>query len=87
MVNCGIEDASREGDVNLAEYNIDQCRAVAATIFGNPTRMNLVVVGKDDRYERLTGRELDVLFAGDTFTLERLIREVSQTILNLFVFV
>ena len=86
VVNCGIEDSSREGDVNLAEYNIDQCRAVAATIFGNPTRMNLVIVGKDDRYERLTGRELDVLFAGDTFTLERLIREVrNNTILNLFV--
>ena len=78
VVNCGIEDAGQEGDVNFGEYNIDQCRGVAATIFGDPTKINLVIVGADDRYERLIGREVDVLFAGDTFTLEKLIREVRD---------
>ena len=77
VVNCGIEDVDREGGVNLGEFNIDQCRALAATIFKDPTRMNLVTVGADDRYERLLNREVDVLYAGDTFTLEKLIREVS----------
>ena len=77
VVNCGIEDVSREGGVNLGEYNIDQCRALAATIFKDPTKMNLVTVGADDRYERLLNHEVDVLYAGDTFTLEKSIREVS----------
>jgi len=80
VVNCGIEDVNREGGVNLGEYNIDQCRALAATIFKDPTKMNLVTVGADDRYERLLNHEVDVLYAGDTFTLEKLIREVSVSI-------
>jgi len=80
VVNCGIEDVNREGGVNLGEYNIDQCRALAATIFKDPTKMNLVTVGADDRYERLLNHEVDVLYAGDTFTLEKSIREVSVSI-------
>ena len=84
VVNCGIEDVNREGGVNLGEYNIDQCRALAATIFKDPTKMNLVTVGADDRYERLLNREVDVLYAGDTFTLEKSIREVSVSTFNAF---
>eukprot|EP00986_Skeletonema_menzelii_P010152 scaffold4830_cov172-Skeletonema_menzelii.AAC.1 len=74
VLNCGIEDL-REGDINLNEFNIDQCRAVAATIFGDPTKIHLVIVDANNKYEKLFGRKVDVLFAGDTFTLEKLIRE------------
>lgn len=77
VVNCGIEDL-REGDINLNEFNIDQCRSVAATIFGDPTKINLVIVGREDQYEELYDRQVDVLFTGNTFTLEKLIREVSR---------
>lgn len=77
VVNCGIEDL-REGDINLNEFNIDQCRSVAATIFGDPTKINLVIVGREDQYEKLYDRQVDVLFTGNTFTLEKLIREVSR---------
>ena len=80
VVNCGIEDVSREGGVNLGEYNIDQCRALAATIFKDPTKTNLVTVGADDRYFRLLNHEVDVLYAGDTFTLEKSIKEVCVSI-------
>jgi len=41
------------------------------------TKFNLVTMGADDRYERLVNHEVDVLFAGDTFTLEKSIREVT----------
>ena len=77
VVNCGIEDL-QEGDVNLNEFNIDQCRQVAAAIFGDPTKINLVIVGRNDQYEKLYDRQVDVLFTGNTFTLEKLIREVSR---------
>ena len=80
VVNCGIEDVNREGGINLGEYNIDQCRALSAIIFGGDvTKFNLVTMGADDRYERLVNHEVDVLFAGDTFTLEKSIREVRDT--------
>ena len=84
VVNCGIEDVNREGGINLAEYNVDQCRALAATIFGDPTKMNLVIVGADDRYEKLLNHEVDVLFAGDSFTLEKLVREVRDSNYTVF---
>lgn len=75
VVNCGIDDLE-EGNVNLNVFNIDQCRAVAATVFGNPTKINLVVVSDKNRFVKLERREVDVLFAGTPFTLENLIREV-----------
>ena len=75
-VKCGIEDENRQGGVNLGEYNIDQCRALAATVFGDITKIELVIMGADDRYERLANHEVDVLYAGDTLTIEKLIREV-----------
>ncbi|KAL9186171.1 hypothetical protein ACHAXT_005409 [Thalassiosira profunda] len=75
VLNCGIEDVTTEGDVNLGGNDVDQCRGVAAVIFGDPDKVNLVTMGTDDHYERLEAREVDVLFAGDTFTLERLLRE------------
>ena len=87
VVNCGIEDVNREGGVNLGEYNIDQCRALAATIFKDPTKMNLVTVGADDRYERLLNHEVDVLYAGDTFTLEKSIREVSVRSMSFYMII
>lgn len=76
VVNCGIDDLE-EGNVNLNGFNIDQCRGLAATIFGNPTKINLVVVSDKNRFAKLDTREVDVLFAGTPFTLENLIREVS----------
>lgn len=79
-VNCGIEDYNREGGVNLGEHDIDQCRALAAIIFGDITKINLVTVGADDRYERLLNHEVDVLYAGDTNTLEKSIREVRDAV-------
>ena len=78
IVKCGIEDENRQGGVNLGEYNIDQCRALAATVFGDITKIELVIMGADDRYERLANHEVDVLYAGDTLTIEKLIREVRE---------
>ena len=75
VVNCGIEDVT-EGDERFVQYNTDFCRGLAAVLFGDPERFNTVKVFGDDRYVKLLGREVDVLFAGDTFTLEKVIREV-----------
>jgi len=38
-------------------------------------------VGADDRYERLLNHEVDVLYAGDTNTLEKSIREVREAVI------
>ena len=51
---------------------------MANVVLGEPIAVNLVTV-VDDRFAWLQGREVDVLFAGDTHTLENDIREVSET--------
>ena len=65
------------GAVNYHRYEADLCRAVASAVVGAPDAVDLVTVG-DDRFARLQGREIDILFSGDTHTLEREIREVSE---------
>ena len=77
-LNCGVENVTVAGAVDFGRYVVDYCRAVASVVLGDPTAVNLVAVG-DDRFARLQGREVDVLFAGDAHTLERDIREVSES--------
>ena len=79
VVKCGIEDVA-EGDEKFGKYQMDFCRGLAAVLFGDPARVSPVSVG-DDRYEKLLGRQVDVLFAGDTFTLEKAIKEVRTNII------
>ena len=79
VVKCGIEDVDEGGDEKYGKYQMDFCRGLAAVLFGDPARFSPVSVG-DDRYEKLLGREVDVLFAGDTFTLEKAIKEVRTNI-------
>merc|ERR1712238_213050 len=74
VVKCGIEDVDEGGDEKFGKYQMDFCRGLAAVLFGDPARFSPVSVG-DDRYEKLLRREVDVLFAGDTFTLEKAIKE------------
>ncbi len=78
VVNCGIEDVA-EGAETFVQYNTDFCRGLAAILFGDPEKFNSVSVG-DDRYDKLLGREVDVLFAGDTLTVEKMIKEVRTTL-------
>ena len=74
VVRCGIEEAAG-GAVRFGQYTTNMCQSLAAAVLGDPSLIRLIPVGDDDRYRRLLDRELDVLFAGDTFTLEKLVRE------------
>ena len=76
FLNCGLEDVAEGGDASFIQYNTDFCRGLAAVVFGDPEKYKKVIVNNDDRYEKLLDREVDVLYAGDAFTLEKGIREV-----------
>jgi len=84
VLNCGVEEAVEgdEGAVKFGQFTSDMCRALAASVFGDPAKTNLISVGVD-RYEKLMGRELDILVAGDTFTLEKVIKEVCTILVIL----
>lgn len=83
VLNCGLEDFVTEGAENFGQYNEDFCRGLAAVVFGDPEKFEPVYVG-DDRYDKLLGREVDVLYAGDTFTLAKMIKEVRTKLYSLF---
>ena len=83
VLNCGLEDFVTEGAENFGQYNEDFCRGLAAVVFGDPEKFEPVYVG-DDRYDKLLGREVDVLYAGDTFTLAKSIKEVRTKLYSLF---
>lgn len=52
-------------------FNIDVCRAIAAALFGNPTKMEVVVTTSQSRFPALQSGEVDVLSNNTTWTLAR----------------
>mmetsp|Transcript_15863 Transcript_15863/g.35563 ORF Transcript_15863/g.35563 Transcript_15863/m.35563 type:complete len:856 (-) Transcript_15863:81-2648(-) len=74
VLNCGVEDTVEGGAVQFGEYTGDLCRQVAANVLGDPGKVNLVKVGAD-RFERLHGRDVDLLIAGEESTLAKAVRE------------
>ena len=77
VLNCGVEDTVEGGAVQFGEYTGDLCRQVAAVTLGDPSKVNLVKVGAD-RFERLQGRDVDLLIAGEESTLAKAAREVRD---------
>ena len=77
-VRCGVENVAA-GEVRFGQYTADLCRRLAAAVLGDPSRIRLVPVDDNNRYGRLSDREVDVMYAGDSFTLEKLVREVGTT--------
>ena len=56
-------------------FDIDFCRAVAATIFNDPTKVRFVPLSAKDRFTALQSGEIDVLSRNTTWTQSR---EVGQ---------
>ena len=56
-------------------FDIDFCRAIAATIFNDPTKVRFVPLSAKDRFTALQSGEIDVLSRNTTWTQSR---EVGQ---------
>ncbi len=52
-------------------FDVDFCRAVAAALFGDPTRMEFRTFAAGERFEAVRQKELDVLFRNTTWTASR----------------
>ena len=79
LVRCGVEDTVATGAVQFGKFAADLCRGVAAAVLGDPNATQLVPVGKD-RYQVLNDHGVDLLVAGDAWTIEKSVREVSSMI-------
>ena len=75
-VNPGVAGFGLPDDKgNWTGFDVDFCRAIAAAIFNDPTKVRFVPLTAKDRFTALQSGEIDVLSRNTTYTLSR---EVGQ---------
>jgi general L-amino acid transport system substrate-binding protein len=71
-VSQGLPGFSNPDDKgNWTGIDVDVCRAVAAAIFNDPTKVAFVPLSAKDRFAALQSGEIDVLSRNTTWTLSR----------------
>ncbi len=76
MVSCGVGQglpgfSSPDDKGNWTGLDVDVCRAIAAAIFNDPTKVKFVPLSAKDRFTALQSGEIDVLSRNTTWTLSR----------------
>ena len=76
MLSCGVSQglpgfSSPDDKGNWTGLDVDVCRAVAAAIFNDATKVKFVPLSAKDRFTALQSGEIDVLSRNTTWTLSR----------------
>jgi general L-amino acid transport system substrate-binding protein len=76
MLSCGVSHglpgfSSPDDKGNWTGLDVDVCRAIAAAIFNDPTKVKFVPLSAKDRFTALQSGEIDVLSRNTTWTLSR----------------
>lgn len=76
VLSCGVSQglpgfSSPDDKGNWTGLDVDLCRAVAAAIFDDPTKVKFVPLSAKDRFTALQSGEIDVLSRNSTWTLSR----------------
>lgn len=71
-VNTGLPGFAKQDDKgNWAGFDVDICRAVAAAIFDDPTKVKFVPLETNDRLQALQDRRVDLLSRNTTWSMSR----------------
>jgi len=75
-LNCGVSEglqgfSARDGNGNWGGFDVDLCRAIAAAIFNDVSKVNYVPLDASRRFEALQSGSIDVLSRNTTWTLSR----------------
>jgi len=71
-VNQGLEGfAIKDDKGQWSGFDVDFCRALAAAIFNDPTKVQYVPLSAEQRFSALKNKEIDVLSRNSTWTLGR----------------
>ena len=65
----GFSAADDKG--NWSGFDVDFCRAVAAAVFGDPSKVQLTPLSADARFEALRDEKIDLLSRNSTWTMSR----------------
>jgi len=76
MLSCGVSQglpgfSAPDDKGNWAGLDVDVCRAIAAAVFNDPTKVKFVPLSAKDRFTSLQSGEIDVLSRNTTWTLSR----------------
>lgn len=76
MLSCGVSQglpgfSASDLKGNWTGIDVDVCRAVAAAIFNDPTKVRFVPLSAEDRFTALQTGEIDVLSRNTAWTLPR----------------
>ena len=76
ILSCGVSQglpgfSAPDDTGNWTGLDVDVCRALAAVIFNDPTKVKFVPLSAKDRFTALQSGEIDVLSRNTTWTLSR----------------
>src|SRR4030081_2460635 len=76
MLSCGVSQglpgfSTPDDKGNWTGLDVDVCRAVAAAVFNDPTKVKFVPLSAKDRFTALQSGEIDVLSRNTTWTVSR----------------
>jgi general L-amino acid transport system substrate-binding protein len=76
MLSCGVSQglpgfSSPDDKGEWTGLDVDVCRAIAAAIFNDPTKVKFVPLSAKDRFTALQSGEIDVLSRNTTWTVSR----------------
>lgn len=76
ILSCGVSQglpgfSAPDDKGNWAGLDVDVCRAIAAAVFNDPTKVKFVPLSAKDRFTALQSGEIDVLSRNTTWTLSR----------------
>jgi general L-amino acid transport system substrate-binding protein len=76
MLSCGVSQglpgfSSPDDKGNWTGLDVDICRAIAAAIFNDPSKIKFVPLSAKDRFTALQSGEIDVLSRNTTWTISR----------------
>jgi general L-amino acid transport system substrate-binding protein len=75
-LNCGVNPglqgfASKAEDGTWSGFDVDFCKAVAAAVLGDASKVEFVPVNAQERFDKLKSGAIDLLARNTTWTMER----------------
>jgi len=73
---CGVSEglpgfSARDDKNQWTGFDVDLCRALAAAIFNDASKVQFVGLSAGDRFQALSSKRIDVLVRNSTWTMER----------------
>lgn len=75
-LNCGVNlgligFAAPDANNNWTGFDIDLCKAIAAAVLGDPSKVKYIATSGETRFEALTSGDVDVLVRNSTWSFTR----------------